>query len=201
MRLNEWRIGAVHYFLDGLASFEDCFQTIPLEIVLIVFRFGNTDELVKMDIRRMLLDGFRSNRTALLLNEISLDEKDLPITKLTEVLARSTAEKRGVSLNESPTDKGLVQTESLPRVITFPYSRHSSYEELCHLVKVFNPKDVYPCTVDEENWDEGTFLLSTHSLRSSFAFCPFHVPLQSRTQLERFVPCPLIPWKLMCQFE
>lgn len=34
----------------------------------------------------------------------------------------------------------------------FPYSRHSSYDELCDLVKAFLPTDVYPCTVDEENW-------------------------------------------------
>lgn len=34
----------------------------------------------------------------------------------------------------------------------FPYSRHSSYEELCQLVDAFKPRDVYPCTVDEENW-------------------------------------------------
>ncbi|KAL2039199.1 hypothetical protein N7G274_007867 [Stereocaulon virgatum] len=45
------------------------------------------------------------------------------------------------------------QQEPLPRKIEFPYSRHSSYEELCHLVSVFKPVDVYPCTVDEERWD------------------------------------------------
>lgn len=32
----------------------------------------------------------------------------------------------------------------------FPYSRHSSYEELCNLVKAFEPFDIYPCTIDEE---------------------------------------------------
>ncbi|KAF2261108.1 hypothetical protein CC78DRAFT_619695 [Lojkania enalia] len=36
--------------------------------------------------------------------------------------------------------------------IRFPYSRHSSYSELCLLVDAFKPKDVYPCTVDEEEW-------------------------------------------------
>jgi hypothetical protein len=38
------------------------------------------------------------------------------------------------------------------RVIKFPYSRHSSYSELCTLVDAFKPKDVYPCTVDPDNW-------------------------------------------------
>jgi DNA cross-link repair 1C protein len=41
---------------------------------------------------------------------------------------------------------------SLPRVIRFPYSRHSSYAELCNLVQAFMPQDVWPCTVDPEEW-------------------------------------------------
>ncbi|KAF2273485.1 uncharacterized protein EI97DRAFT_383564 [Westerdykella ornata] len=36
--------------------------------------------------------------------------------------------------------------------IRFPYSRHSSYSELCTLVDALKPKDVYPCTVDEDTW-------------------------------------------------
>jgi hypothetical protein len=40
----------------------------------------------------------------------------------------------------------------LPDAITFCYSRHSSYSELCLLVGAFKPLDVYPCTVDERNW-------------------------------------------------
>jgi hypothetical protein len=35
---------------------------------------------------------------------------------------------------------------------TFPYSRHSSYTELCHLIEAFKPKDIWPCTVDKANW-------------------------------------------------
>ncbi|EHY58617.1 hypothetical protein HRR83_007337 [Exophiala dermatitidis] len=38
--------------------------------------------------------------------------------------------------------------------IHFPYSRHSSYNELRHLVGVFRPKDVCPCTVEMESWSE-----------------------------------------------
>ncbi|KAH8728487.1 beta-lactamase-like protein [Phaeosphaeriaceae sp. PMI808] len=38
------------------------------------------------------------------------------------------------------------------RIIRFPYSRHSSYSELCELVAAFKPEDIFPCTVDEENW-------------------------------------------------
>ncbi|PHH72917.1 hypothetical protein CDD83_4857 [Cordyceps sp. RAO-2017] len=43
-----------------------------------------------------------------------------------------------------------------PKVIQFPYSRHSSYPELCHLLQTFRPRDVWPCTVDAARWlDEG----------------------------------------------
>ncbi|UNI18025.1 hypothetical protein JDV02_004324 [Purpureocillium takamizusanense] len=38
------------------------------------------------------------------------------------------------------------------KTIYFPYSRHSSYPELCHLVGEFGPKDVWPCTVDRKEW-------------------------------------------------
>ncbi|GAB7329712.1 hypothetical protein MBLNU13_g01444t1 [Cladosporium sp. NU13] len=41
---------------------------------------------------------------------------------------------------------------NLPKQITFPYSRHSSYEELCYLIDAFKPKDIWPCTVDKANW-------------------------------------------------
>jgi hypothetical protein len=42
--------------------------------------------------------------------------------------------------------------QSLPTVVTFPYSRHSSYPELCEFVNAFKPKDVWPCTVEFPRW-------------------------------------------------
>lgn len=41
---------------------------------------------------------------------------------------------------------------SLPRVITFPYSRHSSYPEQCRFVEAFRPRDVWPCTTNTSEW-------------------------------------------------
>lgn len=35
---------------------------------------------------------------------------------------------------------------------TFPYSRHSSYAELCYLIEAFRPEEIHPCTVDEASW-------------------------------------------------
>lgn len=41
---------------------------------------------------------------------------------------------------------------NLPKTIQFPYSRHSSYPELCAFVNVFRPKDVWPCTANPQEW-------------------------------------------------
>ncbi|EFQ35503.1 artemis protein [Colletotrichum graminicola] len=49
----------------------------------------------------------------------------------------------------------------LPRVITFPYSRHSSYRELCDLVRAFRPKDVWPCTVNIPEWLGGNVTIKS----------------------------------------
>ncbi|KAJ4358332.1 swr1 complex component [Didymosphaeria variabile] len=57
----------------------------------------------------------------------------------------------------------------LNRTIRFPYSRHSSFAELCELVDAFRPKDVFPCTVDENRWDPEL------GMRSLFGpFCSGH---------------------------
>ena len=66
---------------------------------------------------------------------------------------RNLAQKSQLARGSKPSRDNAVQ-ESLPKVITFPYSRHSSYPELCHLLGVFKPKDVWPCTVDQRKWLE-----------------------------------------------
>ncbi|KAK5105374.1 hypothetical protein LTS08_001651 [Lithohypha guttulata] len=52
----------------------------------------------------------------------------------------------------------LTEQEKLPtttsNVIHFPYSRHSSYSELRHLVGTLRPKDICPCTIDLKIWSE-----------------------------------------------
>lgn len=48
--------------------------------------------------------------------------------------------------------KSATSDGSQNRTIRFPYSRHSSYSELCELVAAFRPQDVFPCTVNEAAW-------------------------------------------------
>lgn len=71
------------------------------------------------------------------------DQLTTSINKLNSMLAHKRSSSSGVT---TPT------ATRLPRVIHFPYARHSSYEELCHLVDAFKPRDVWPCTENAEHW-------------------------------------------------
>jgi DNA cross-link repair 1C protein len=59
-----------------------------------------------------------------------------------------------VSVKKLESQKPPEHDTTLGDTIRFPYSRHSSYNELRHLISVLQPKDVCPCTVDQENWSE-----------------------------------------------
>jgi DNA cross-link repair 1C protein len=115
--------------------------------------FAGTEPSVLIEVKRMLLAGLHSTRKALALDDMGLDreEDELSLEDLVKTFARSITDKR------APREAITLQGDNgrLPRVITFPYSRHSSYAELRALVKVFKPVDIYPCTVDKTNWHEG----------------------------------------------
>ncbi|TQN67385.1 Protein artemis [Colletotrichum shisoi] len=71
------------------------------------------------------------------------------------------------NVNEETASSASDPADPLPKVITFPYSRHSSYPELCDLVRAFRPKDVWPCTVNTAEW-----LRNGTSIRSLFgSYC------------------------------
>jgi hypothetical protein len=79
------------------------------------------------------------------------DEDNISLPTLVSVLSNRVEEPAEELLNET---------------IRFPYSRHSSYSELCTLINALKPKDVYPCTVDDETWNPNV------SMRSLFGqFC------------------------------
>ncbi|KAI9703485.1 MAG: hypothetical protein M1820_005789 [Bogoriella megaspora] len=75
-------------------------------------------------------------------------EDEIPLKSLVSVLENLVKEKGNKG------DPSLSAVRPSQTTITFPYSRHSSYEELCLLVEAFKPLEVFPCTVDEQKWSQ-----------------------------------------------
>ncbi|KAF2100991.1 hypothetical protein NA57DRAFT_74586 [Rhizodiscina lignyota] len=113
------------------------------------------------------------------------DSDDIPLEKVTDIL-RSVATVSAVNNGNSELEE--VTTNALPRTITFPYSRHSSYSELRELVAAFKPRDIYPCTVDEMSWNESTSMRSLFGdLCSDDVFAHDNeMREKTRERLERF---------------
>lgn len=85
---------------------------------------------------------------------LNIEEGSLTPPELVKALRQSVIEAKRLTTFERL--ESQESSDELPRIFTFPYSRHASYDELCDLVKAFQPLDVYPCTVNEQRWDEGT---------------------------------------------
>jgi hypothetical protein len=88
---------------------------------------------------------------------LNIEEGSLTPPELVKALRQSVIESKRLATVERLESQGK-SSDELPKIITFPYSRHASYDELCDLVKAFQPLDVYPCTVNEQRWDEGMSL-------------------------------------------
>ncbi|KAE8448491.1 hypothetical protein EG329_009372 [Mollisiaceae sp. DMI_Dod_QoI] len=111
------------------------------------------------EVKKMLYTGLRARkRISLDCIGMNIEEDSLKFPQILRALAQSVKERRSSTI-ESNESRGSIN--ELPKVITFPYSRHSSYDELCDLVKAFQPRDVYPCTVDEQYWDEANISISS----------------------------------------
>ncbi|PYH44804.1 putative DNA repair protein [Aspergillus saccharolyticus JOP 1030-1] len=102
--------------------------------------------------RQALIEAFESKRKVLPLDRFGMKDGDeISLERLVKMLGRGRVEEAqlpGLWTENTPTG------DALPRVIRFPYSRHSSYTELCDLVAAFRPKDIHPCTVDPGTWTE-----------------------------------------------
>ncbi|CAI7591543.1 unnamed protein product [Penicillium palitans] len=102
------------------------------------------DKEALSQIRNSLMDAFRSRKKALSLDTYGVKEEgEISLKNLVTALSHGPSE---ISSRSSQPD--------LPNTIRFPYSRHSSYSELCELVAAFRPKDIHPCTVDPTSWNE-----------------------------------------------
>ena len=85
------------------------------------------------------------------LDDLPLERLIPALTKAVEKLKMKQASPKNARSVRSA-NVGSKTADGLPKQITFPYSRHSSYTELCYLIEAFKPTDIHPCTVDSVNW-------------------------------------------------
>ncbi|MCJ1260578.1 Protein artemis [Lobaria immixta] len=86
----------------------------------------------------------------------------IPLKELATILSNGIEHNNSANRHKDSIATGTLKTTKsqklcgsgcqLPKEIQFPYARHSSYNELCHLVRVFKPADIYPCSIDETSW-------------------------------------------------
>ncbi len=129
--------------------------------------FPKMAEPIMQDIKQAFQAGLQSSRQAISLDELGIGagESDLSLAQFTKAFAKTLSEKHNIDHIKNRGPQG--DDQELPKVITFPYSRHSSYPELCDLVRIFQPKDVYPCTVHERSWHECMFISIWHVQNSN----------------------------------
>ncbi|KAL6713853.1 hypothetical protein ACLMJK_008347 [Lecanora helva] len=120
------------------------------------------DDEVRARTLSFILDTVVSRKRTLSLDTLNMDvsKETFPLTELVYHLSDLVAN------DDNELDKNLPNHDyskregcstgalGLPNKIQFPYSRHSSYEELCDLVGAFRPLDIYPCTFDDRTWSE-----------------------------------------------
>ncbi|KAL9022170.1 MAG: hypothetical protein Q9185_000570 [Variospora sp. 1 TL-2023] len=87
--------------------------------------------------RSLREDAVPLDRFACLLGHVANREDSLPDSSMS---VSSPLHCRPWLLGDSPTH------------LQFPYSRHSSYKETCHLLSVIKSMDVWPCVTNEESW-------------------------------------------------
>ncbi|OAA51542.1 hypothetical protein NOR_00135 [Metarhizium rileyi] len=102
------------------------------------------DSQIKYDIKALLTGVSLGGRDLSLNMGIEHFGEDLSadMSSLVRALVKRLRGETGVS--KTPVEE---RPDTLPKVILFPFARHSPYRELCELVKAFAPKDIWPCTV------------------------------------------------------
>ncbi|MCJ1439325.1 hypothetical protein MMC27_008717 [Xylographa pallens] len=122
-----------------------------------------TDTDARVKTMRLITEAMTSGSISLLWENLdsNTDLVDMPLEQFT-LLLRKIAETRdwsqiqqsnAVTTSKHEETSVFESRAQLAKHISFPYSRHSSYEELCQLVGTFRPTDIYPCTVDDKSWN------------------------------------------------
>ncbi|KAK0708267.1 beta-lactamase-like protein [Lasiosphaeris hirsuta] len=125
---------------------------LPTEVETLMDVICNIDEVpgeLKEHIRQFLLQASASGRKIPLDLERATfgDKNETKIVNAFQAIAKMPRLGRDAKRTYGP-------KEALPNLVTFPYSRHSSYPELCHLLEALKPRDVWPCTVNPREWFE-----------------------------------------------
>lgn len=134
-------------------------KPFTLARLLILARLQSENPETVKELNSDLLSKLNSGRKTLSLTDMGLDckENDVPLRNLVKLLLGAIPRKhKGQTIRNDEARAEIASHDTLPKFITFPYSRHSSYRELCDLVAAFKPVQVYPCTVDELHWHEGS---------------------------------------------
>ncbi|KKY22782.1 putative dna repair [Phaeomoniella chlamydospora] len=134
----------------------DLYQ-VPLLDIADIYAIQKLEQLLHKKVNDLttqsaILDRIRAARDAgqLRISLEGLDKdvyEDIPISELVNLIAKDSKVSKCSSMAKAA-------LKGLPDTVHFPYSRHSSYSELCHLVSAFRPKDIHPCTVDADTWSE-----------------------------------------------
>ncbi|KAL7931533.1 beta-lactamase-like protein [Trichoderma chlorosporum] len=130
-----------------------------LEILLrIIDALTSTTEEARGDCARVLANALASGRDLQLNMSLSTNEDaysaDLQKAMLSVINSQLKSTLSRTKIEER-------NGEHLPSVIRFPYSRHSSYAELCDLVDAFKPKDIWPCTFHLEYWQKNAMSIES----------------------------------------
>ncbi|KAH0522849.1 hypothetical protein TsFJ059_006636 [Trichoderma semiorbis] len=121
-----------------------------LEILLkIIDALKSTTEEARDECARALMNALASGRD-LQLNMSLSSTKDAHSTDLQRaILSIINSQLMAIPIRTKVEQRSET---TLPNIIRFPYSRHSSYAELCDLVSAFKPRDIWPCTFHLETW-------------------------------------------------
>ncbi|CEJ54098.1 hypothetical protein PMG11_00421 [Penicillium brasilianum] len=107
------------------------------------------DDEEKAAVRSRLFEDLCAHDGRLSISKYGISfENNVPLDAFLGIFALQVlAHHKGMSND----DANIVLGHSRRRVIRFPYARHSSYSELCHLISVFRPKDIHACVVDDRD--------------------------------------------------
>ncbi|KAJ5363913.1 uncharacterized protein N7496_009626 [Penicillium cataractarum] len=108
--------------------------------------FGPED---KAAVKSRLLEDLYAHGGRLSISKYGISlEDNLPLDAFLGVLARQVLAYDGTMHTDDAKD---VLGNPRRKIIRFPYARHSSYSELCHLISVFRPNDIHACVVHDRD--------------------------------------------------